>query len=797
MVVGTKRALCGGLAIAALVMSSCGDEVTCASAAGRGDWKRAVALCRERYRAGDLEAGLTAARAMRRSGDLRGTIRLTKAMLEGARALPPRLATDLYAVLGDAAQRADDPVEARQAWEGALAGARAAGDGSGIGRAAHGLAGANLALGDIGSANSYAELAIEEARRGGRAKEVELLYYMMGRADVLRQGGLQDESERLFAEMKPLLKSPDDKIWYALKLGILYVSRGLVRPARQELTLALELLALSPERLDDVRLSVLLNLAWMDRVEGKVQDALERLDAASKLEGAKPLEIAFHRGLVLADAGRLDEAASWLDEAQRELPQAQWSWAVPYNRGRVAEQRGQLEAAIAAYRDSITAVQALTERAGSFTPDVAANHREPYQRLLGIYARRGDWERAFQLVMELDLLSLVTSEVVPLTGQLDRAQPNHPSAPVLPRLPAVAEVLAAWRGRHLVVVVSDEETMWRLEIRDGQVSGRPVGEAARLERAAAELELEPVKTELASELGAAVLPPLRRASGGARGAGGRGAGREVVSDGEGDGVNEDVNEDVIDVLLVGPIARLPLAALRQGRQLAVAQTPLARVLGVLPRGERRPARQGAVVLGDPNGDLPQARAEAEEIAARLAVVPLLGEAVTRGALARAGGAALLHLAAHSSSTVGGARLGLSERSLGGGEIAESQAGAGVVVLASCGGAAARDAAGWGSLAAAFLRAGSDAVIAAGRSVDDEKTRALVRALYRQRRRGQPVEVARQPARALALAQVEMSASLPPEIWAVFAVLRAPPRLPAAVALPAAGAAEAAPAAAAR
>lgn len=797
MVVGTKRALCGGLAIAALVMGSCGDEVTCASAAGRGDWKRAVALCREAYRAGDLEAGLTAARAMRRSGDLRGTIRLTKAMLEGARALPPRLATDLYAVLGDAAQRADDPVEARQAWEGALAGARAAGDGSGIGRAAHGLAGANLALGDIGSANSYAELAIAEARRGGRAKEVELLYYMMGRADVLRQGGLQDESERLFAEMKPLLKSPDDKIWYALKLGILYVSRGLVRPARQELTLALELLALSPERLDDVRLSVLLNLAWMDRVEGKVQDALERLDAASKLEGAKPLEIAFHRGLVLADAGRLDEAASWLDEAQRELPQAQWSWAVPYNRGRVAEQRGQLEAAIAAYRDSITAVQALTERAGSFTPDVAANHREPYQRLLGIYARRGDWERAFQLVMELDLLSLVTSEVVPLTGQLDRAQPNHPSAPVLPRLPAVAEVLAAWRGRHLVVVISDEETMWRLEIRDGEVSGRPVGAAARLERAASELELEPVKTELASELGAAVLPPLRRASGGARGAGGRGAGREAVGDGVSKGVSKGVSEDVIDVLLVGPIARLPLAALRQGRQLAVAQTPLARVLGVLPRGERRPARQGAVVLGDPNGDLPQARAEAEEIAARLAVAPLLGEAVTRRALEGAGGAALLHLAAHSSSTAGGARLGLFERSLGGGEIAASQAGAGVVVLASCGGAAARDAAGWGSLAAAFLRAGSDAVIAAGRSVDDEKTRALVRALYRQRRRGQPVEVARQPARALALAQVEMSASLPPEIWAVFAVLRAPPRLPAAVALPAAGAAEAAGAAAAR
>jgi tetratricopeptide (TPR) repeat protein len=724
-----------------LSLGSCGERATCKREAARGNWSQAIALCRDRYaRLRDPEAGLQVARGLRRSGDLRGAMRMAQQLVH------TRVGTEAYAVLGDAAQRADDRLTMREAWGAALKGYRATNNTSGVARAAHGLAGAYLASGELGAANHYMELAIAEATRLGDRQS--MLYSQLGRADILRQRGSPLEAETAIAEAAPLLRTPEDRMWYALKRGILYGSMKQHTMARRDLLRALELAQESKELTDDVKLAVHLNLAWVDRVGGNVRGSLEHLAIAEKLPRVDPLDLHFHRGLALADDLQLAAAAAELELAQRALPQGQWSWAVPYHRGRVAAARGDAPGAVAAYRESMLAVQALTERAGSFTPDVASSHREPYQRLFGIYAARGEWTEAFQLVMELDLLSLISSEEAPAAGQLDKGLPDHPSPPVIPPLPPVAEVLEAWRGRHLVVLVSDEETLWRLEVKRGRVIGVELGPAGRLEDLARRLEATPADAALAARLGEAVLPSPARA---------------------------DSDDGVLDVLLIGAMGRTPLAALRRKGELALVRTPLARVLGVLPRARPAPSRSGAVVLGDPYGDLASARREAVEVAARLGVVPLIGSTATRTALAGAHGAhgaALLHVAAHSALTAGGPILSLADGSIGPAEISSGKRAAGVVVLASCGGAVARDAAGWGSLAAAFLKAGSDFVIAPGRSVDDGATLQLILALYRG-------DVAAAPVQALARAQVAMSASLPPEIWAAFAVLRAPPPLAAA------------------
>jgi tetratricopeptide (TPR) repeat protein len=724
----------------ALALGGCGERATCQRAAARGNWSEALALCRERYsRSKDPEAGLQVARGLRRSGDLRGAMRMAQQLIH------TRVATEAYAVLGDAAQRADDLLTSREAWEAALKGYREAGNTYWVARAAHGLAGAYLAEGNLALASDYEDLAITAAGQVGDHKS--LLYYLLGRADIFRQRGLSTEAEGAIALAVPLLQTPQDRTWYALKRGILYVHIKAYTMARGELQRALALARTAESPLRDVELAVHLNLAWVERVEGNYRASLAHLAAAEALDPGN-YDVHFNRGLALADSLQLEAAAAELERAQKALPQGLWLWAVPYQRARVAMARGDEAAAVAAYRESILAVQALTERAGSYSPEVGANHREPYQRLFGIYAARGDWGSSFELVMELDLISLISSEETPAPAPLEQGLPNLATAPVIPPLPPRQQVLAAWRGRHLVVLVSDETTMWRLEVKDGQVSGRAVGRASELEELARELEARPADAALAARLGEAVLPASPRA---------------------------ESDDGVLDVLLIGAMARLPLAALRRKDELALVRTPLARVLGVLPRGRPSPSRSGAVVLGDPYGDLSSARREAEEVAARLGVAPLVGGAATRSALAGARGAALLHVAAHSALTAGGPILYLADGSIGPAEISSGKQAAGVVVLASCGGAVARDAAGWGSLAAAFLKAGSDFVIAPGRSVDDGATLQLILALYRR----DLSAVAAAPAQALARAQVAMSSTLRPEIWAAFAVLRAPPSMAAA------------------
>ncbi|MEV7416247.1 CHAT domain-containing protein [Streptomyces sp. NPDC089919] len=80
----------------------------------------------------------------------------------------------------------------------------------------------------------------------------------------------------------------------------------------------------------------------------------------------------------------------------------------------------------------------------------------------------------------------------------------------------------------------------------------------------------------------------------------------------------------------------------------VAYLPSASLLGTLRR--RTPHRgRGAVVLGDPGGDLPYARAEAEQVARRLGGRALLGPAATRARVLRdMAGAEVLHAACHAS-----------------------------------------------------------------------------------------------------------------------------------------------------
>src|SRR6185295_6986215 len=109
----------------------------------------------------------------------------------------------------------------------------------------------------------------------------------------------------------------------------------------------------------------------------------------------------------------------------------------------------------------------------------------------------------------------------------------------------------------------------------------------------------------------------------------------------------------------------------------VAYASSAAVLSAMRRS-RSPVR--ALVLGDPTGDLPQAREEAKEVAARLQVAPRLGAEATSAAVLGAREATLIHVAAHTESTPAGSALRLSDGLLDANAVVDHGITAGAIVL---------------------------------------------------------------------------------------------------------------------
>jgi CHAT domain-containing protein len=177
-----------------------------------------------------------------------------------------------------------------------------------------------------------------------------------------------------------------------------------------------------------------------------------------------------------------------------------------------------------------------------------------------------------------------------------------------------------------------------------------------------------------------------------------------------------------------------------------APLPLVTVpsLSVLGHVQRRPPSQhdGLLVVGDPAGDLPHARAEAERIGRHLGTDALTGErATTDQVLPRLQQARIVHLATHaafdeddplgSGFVLRDPHAGGSPALITGEDIMNLRVEADLVVLSACDtGLLSHDAAGdIGGLAAAFLQAGTKAVVASLWRVEDEATAQLARHFY--------------------------------------------------------------------
>jgi len=234
----------------------------------------------------------------------------------------------------------------------------------------------------------------------------------------------------------------------------------------------------------------------------------------------------------------------------------------------------------------------------------------------------------------------------------------------------------------------------------------------------------------------------------------------------------------------GTLHLLPFAALAgaDGQPLAATHTlaylPSASVLPFVT-AKRKPAGMRMLVLGDPDGSLPYAAAEARAVAGLYGVEPLLGARATPTALReRAPATDLLHIAAHAvfePSRPLFSRIALAPDGAHDGALEAHEVfgldlrRASLVVLSGCGSGLMQVNAGDDlvGLPRAFLYAGASSVIASLWSIDDEASAALMQAFYRHLKQGEA------PAQALRKAQLAIRQDTrwqAPFYWAAFRLI---------------------------
>lgn len=223
-----------------------------------------------------------------------------------------------------------------------------------------------------------------------------------------------------------------------------------------------------------------------------------------------------------------------------------------------------------------------------------------------------------------------------------------------------------------------------------------------------------------------------------------------------------VRATAIAVVLDGRLGEIALPGLRSGGRYLIEQAALLEVLapGMLDHELPDRAWTAPLALGDPRGDLPASAREAAMVAQVLFGRQALGASATRDVLAGARNARVLHVATHSETAAGVARLVLASESVTALELLEMQLAPRLAVIATCRSSASAKPN--SSLVAALIAAGTPGVVGAKASLDDDASALLIGDFYRAGGADDPVA-------ALAVAQRQAIAEgRPPRAWAAFA-----------------------------
>jgi tetratricopeptide (TPR) repeat protein len=461
-------------------------------------------------------------------------------------------------------------------------------------------------------------------------------------------------------------------------------------------------------------------------------------------------DLAFLKGLAARAEGRLEESRALLEQARRLSPPPNELWRIEYESGVTLRALGQRDAARKAFEESISEVELQRKELHDpgLQASLAGSREKPYEALFDLFAEAGNSEEALSTLQRSfeGRLDDAVSQAATTAGRdvgdaLDWSTARRTLAEVSRALPQ-RQVSAEDRDARFVAFVTTDAHSWALVHASGETLLVPVAVApkelcALMQKFAADFD-----DEVALRLGDALFPSPTLERLGPRFA----------------------------VILPACARNFPVSAVRIGEgrlihRAVVAIAPdVSTVAWPLNATTGENARSGQV-LADALGDLPFAREEAGWTGSRTGADVRLGT-LASGTGLQTSGFHLLHFATHTAVDVAGPALVLADGKLSVADILRRRLHADLVVLASCHSGSQLEATAADTLSTAFLRAGSGAVLATLRSVEDRFASAVVRAFYEQGGLDDP-------AGALARVQRQLARTEPPARWSAFFVAGSP------------------------
>jgi len=531
------------------------------------------------------------------------------------------------------------------------------------------------------------------------------------RSDLAYQGGSYRQEVGDHASAIPLLmkalgfrKGSRDNLWIIkteLNLAYSLAETGQIAEARRHLDTATRLDV--DNKKDRGRTWVAAQIAYREhelaRAASLTDTYFRLLGGDDSVDRDEQIDLAILRARIELERGDLQSAEQWarrgVDQAedirtgQSVLELRPWvlaKWRAPYELLFTARARShQVKAA----------AMAFDQWQGRTVQDALVRPRPPasldYRGVADQVTRLGTWLR-------------VASQVA-FAGR-----------------PDPESVLRTMRDIDLLALIVADGDVWRLTAHHGPPQLSRVVALADVQELVAKFSGHATDVELASRLGALLLPDdAFRKTG-----------------------------EVLHVVLDGQLGGLPVAALRRGGTPLIAMRPIVRLLR-LPETRCVPAsRSGhATVLATLDKTIPNASTEGEQVAELLHATSEIGADATRAALFAAASDAVLHVAAHTEIGTDGAAIVLADREVSALEISAYQLAPSLVVLSACNGATSDDSELAGSLASGFLGAGSQHVVATLGPISDRGAPEISTRFYR-------AGGVADPARALATVQAELA-----------------------------------------
>jgi tetratricopeptide (TPR) repeat protein len=367
-------------------------------------------------------------------------------------------------------------------------------------------------------------------------------------------------------------------------------------------------------------------------------------------------------------------------------------------------------------------------------PWVLAKRRAPYELLFVALARRQQIQDAALIVdawqartVQDALATMRPPASLDYRGVADRVTRlgkwlGVASHAAFAKSPDPGAVLHAMQSIDLLALIVANDEVWSLVVNHGSPRLSRIKPLSELQGLLGEFLRRPTDIKPASELGALLLPErLFRAT-----------------------------PEVLHVLVDSQLQGLPVAALRHDGVPLIAMRPIVRVLRLPENRCARVTRSArATVLAAADATIPNALTEGERVAKLLHTSSQAGASATKAALFAASNDTVLHVAAHGKIGMDGAALVLADGEVSALEIQVNRLAPSLVVLTACDAAAANDPELAGSLAAGFLGAGSQYVVATPRTISDTGALEISTRFYRAGGDADPV-------RALATVQSELA-----------------------------------------